>query len=348
MQYSFFDNDKKLAKISKLGDVLEQLNALVDWNIFRELLDSAIPRVRNPQGGRPPFDVLLMFKILIIKRLFNLSLDQTEYQINVRIDFMRFLNFDLASCVPDAKTIWVYENALAESGLGKEIFDCFFAEIEKGGYVTRTGSIVDASFIEAPKRRNTKEQRETLKEGEIPEEWNDEKHPQKLAQRDTDATWAKKGNEPHFGYKNHVKCDKNSKIITGYKVTTASTSDVKGAENLFNETDNVAYADAAYPSLELPENVENQISEKGTRDHKLTDEQKANNHKKAKKRCRIEHVFAGIVMMVGGTNLRCKSLKRADFTISMMNMLYNMRRVISLKTPTKNWVSRKIRLDAAG
>jgi IS5 family transposase len=59
--------------------------------------------------------------------------------------------------------------------------------------------------MEAHRRRNTKEQRETLKNGEIPAEWNDPEHPQKLLQRDTDAAWTKKGNEAHFGHKDTVK-----------------------------------------------------------------------------------------------------------------------------------------------
>jgi IS5 family transposase len=197
-------------------------------------------------------------------------------------------------------------------------------------YVTREGSIVDASFIEAPKRRNTEEQREKLKKCEVPEEWEDAKHPQKLMQRDTDATWTKKGDETHFGYKDHVKVDKDSKLITKFAVTTASVNDVKGAENLFDENDKIAYADAAYPSLSLPENVENQICEKSNRNRPLTAEQKENNHLKAKIRCRVEHVFAGMVQMVGGTLIRCKNYSRASFNISFLNLVYNMRRVLSL------------------
>ena len=346
MQYTLFDKPNRLAKISKLGDMLEKLNNIVDWLIFLPILERAIPRKPQPKGGRPPFDTLLMFKILIIKRLYNLSLAQTEYQINCRLDFMRFLGLDMGSIVPDANTIWNYEEELSKSEAGKELFDRFFEEIAKSGYITREGSIVDASFMEAPRRRNTKEQRETLKRGDTPEEWDDSSHPQKLMQRDTDATWAKKGNEAHFGYKDNVKVDLDSKLIVDYTVTTASTGDVKGAENLFNETDRAAYGDAAYPSLELPENVENCICEKASRNHPLTEEQRESNHRKAKKRCRVEHVFAGMVQMAGGTNIRCKNGKRAALGISMLNLLYNMRRFMSLMNPTDNWVKRKNRLAA--
>jgi len=330
MQFSFFDESNRLNKLTRIGDTLQRLNGIVNWQIFKPILDKAIPREKSEKGGRPPLDNLLMFKILIIKRLYNLSHDQTEYQINDRISFMRFLGFGITDRVPDAKTIWLYEEMLSKSEAGKAIFDQFFMAILEKGYITRAGSIVDASFMEAPKRKNTKEQREKLKSGEIPEEWADEAHPQKLRQRDTDATWTKKGNEAHFGYKDNVKVDLDSKLITDFTVTTASTNDAKGAEGLFDENDKVGFGDGAYANLKLPEGVENQISEKAQRGHPLTEEQRENNHKKAKLRCRVEHVFAGMVQMVGGTNIRCKNQIRAVFNISMLNLLYNMRRVVSL------------------
>jgi IS5 family transposase len=330
MQYSFFNEEERMEKLTKMGDPLEQLNRIVNWGIFAPILEKAIPREKSDKGGRPPFSSLLMFKVLIIKRLYNLSHAQTEYQTNDRMSFMRFLGLDFGDRIPDENTIWLYEDKLAKSDAGKELFDQFFSAIAEKGYVTRTGSIVDASFVEAPKRKNTKEQREKLKKGEVPEEWDDPEHPQKLKQRDTDATWAKKGNESHFGYKDNVKVDLDSKLITDYAVTTASTNDVKAAEGIFDENDNVAYGDSAYPSLELPEGVENQFSEKAQRGHPLTEEQRENNHQKAKRRCRVEHVFAGMVQMVGGTSIRCKNMSRAVFNISMLNLLYNMRRVVSL------------------
>ena len=179
----------------------------------------------------------------------------------------------------------------------------------------------------------------------MPEEWADPDHPQKIMQRDFDATWTVKGNEAHFGYKDTVKVDKDSKLIVDYEITTASTSDIKAAEGIFDENDNVAYGDSAYPSMSLPENVENQISDKGNRNHPLTEEQRESNQQKAKVRCRVEHVFAGIVQMVGGTEIRCKNGERADFNISMMNMIYNMRRLVSLQFPTDNWQKRLQRLS---
>lgn len=331
MQISLFDETKRLEKLDKCGDVLKQLDEIVDWKAFRPVLDKAIPREKSPKGGRPPYDNLLMFKILIIKRLFNLSDAETEYQINDRLSFMRFLHLGLEETVPDEKTIWDYSNKLSQNGAGKKLFDIFDSQIRAQGLITQTGSIVDATFIEAPKRKNTHEQREALKKGEIPEEWDDKEHPQKLMQRDTDATWTVKRKESHFGYKDTVKSDVDSGFITDYIVTTASVPDPLAAEGIFDETDRVAYGDAAYPPLKLPEGVVNQICERATRGHPLTEAQKKSNHEKSKVRIRVEHVFAGIVQMAGGTEIRCKNMVRAIFNISMINLVYNMRRMLSIK-----------------
>lgn len=333
MQKSFFDVEEREKKLTKLGDILYKINEVVDWSIFVPTLDKVFPKEVNLKGGRPRFDSLFMFKILVIKRLYNLSFSQTEYQINDKISFMRFLGIGLEDTIPDANTIWNYDNALSESEAGKEIFDLFFKVLEDKGYITREGSIIDATFIEAPRRKNTKEQREMLKEGKIPEEWDDKDHPQKLRQRDTDATWTKKRNESHFGYKSTVKVDLDSKFITDFTATTAATNDLEAAKGLFNEKDKVAYGDSAYPFIELPSNVKNEICEKATRNHPLTEEQKAENHRKAKRRCRVEHVFAGMVQMVGGTFVRCKNKKRAVFNIAMLNLIYNMRRLVSFSAP---------------
>lgn len=335
MQISLFDESKRLEKLDKSGDVLKQLNEMVDWEAFRAVLNKAIPREKSPLGGRPAYDNLLMFKILIIKRLFNLSDAETEYQINDRLTFMRFLGLGLEDTVPDEKTIWDYSNRLSMNGAGKELFKIFDKQIAAKGLITRTGSIVDATFIEAPKRKNTSEQREAIQSGKIPEEWNDKEHPQKLMQRDTDATWTLKGKEAHFGYKDTVKVDLESKLISDYKITTDSVNDLTSAEGIFDEKDKVAYGDAAYPSLKLPESVENRICESATKKHPLTEEQKERNHKKAKLRCRVEHVFAGMVQMVGGTTIRCKNMQRAAFNISMLNLIYNMRRVLSIEKEQK-------------
>ncbi len=113
----------------------------------------------------------MMFKILVLQRLYDISDDQTEYQVNDRMSFMRFLDLTLSDTVPDAKTIWVFHEALTQAGVAKELFELFNWQLETQGIITHTGTIVDATFVDAPRQRNNRKENQSIKNGEVPEEW---------------------------------------------------------------------------------------------------------------------------------------------------------------------------------
>ena len=100
-QPGFFDLEDCYAELSRNGDPLEALAEMVPWEAFRYRLNKALKRVENPGGGRPPFDSLLMFKILVLQSLYNTSDDQTEYQIRDRLSFRRFLGLSM-----DGRVTW--------------------------------------------------------------------------------------------------------------------------------------------------------------------------------------------------------------------------------------------------
>ena len=335
-QRSFFDEENRMEKISKIGDPLEMLNQVIKWEMFRNILKKAVVRKETTsKGGRPPYDVVMMFKILVLQRLYNLSDDQTEYQINDRRSFMRFLGLELCDPVPDAKTIWKFRNDLAQTDAMEELFSLFDEMLEAEGLITHKGTIIDATFVDVPRQRNSRDENKKIKEGEVPEEWKNPENAHKLAQKDTDARWAKKNNEVHYGYKNHVKCDADSKLITNYDITDAAVHDSQRCTELLDNKDKAVYADSAYSGAEiaenLPENCKNQICEKGYRNHPLTEEQKENNKKKSKIRCRIEHIFGFMTNSMNGINIRSIGIDRAWFNIELMNLVYNMRRYEFLK-----------------
>ncbi len=251
-QLGIFNEEERLKKLSKLGDTLERLN-VIDWTVYQPVLERALQKERKSNAGRPAYDYLMMFKILVLQRLYNLSDDQTEYQINDRMSFMRFLDLTLGDTVPDAKTIWAFREALSCAGAAEELFELFNRQLEEQDIITHAGTIVDATFVDAPRQRNTREENKTIKNGEIPEEWkqDDAKTRHKCAQKDTDARWTKKGNETHYGYKDHAKVDAESKIITDYEVTAASVHDSQEFSDFIDETDRVVYADSAYASEEI-------------------------------------------------------------------------------------------------
>jgi transposase len=223
-QKGFFDEEDCLKKLSSLGDPLEKLNEYISWENFRGILTKALKKEAQGPGGRPPFDYVMMFKILILQKLYNMADGKTGFRINDRLSFRRFLRIQLYDTVPDAKTIWNFRESLKTAKVLDTIFYRFTEQLEKEKIITYSGSIADASFVDAPKQRNTKAENKEIKEGNIPEGWQAEKNANKLAQKDTDARWAAKRKERHYGYKDHIKIDKKSKIITEYRVTGAEVS----------------------------------------------------------------------------------------------------------------------------
>lgn len=341
-QMGFFYEYDRLKRLSEIGDPLEKVTKAMNWEIFRPILNKAFQKEERGQGGRPPWDYTLMFKILLLQAWYGIADDKTEYMINDRLSFQRFLGLTLGDKVPDAKTIWLFRENLGETGADKELFDLFEGLMEKSGVITREGSLVDASFVDVPRQRNSKDENQKIKEGEIPEDWTGSENSNKLAQKDLDARWAKKNQETHYGYKDHIKVDKDSKMIVDYEVTDASVHDSQEFVNLVDEADKEIYADSAYQGSEIHDaiyeknpNIKLSINEKGYRGRPLTEDQKAGNKEKSKSRARVEHVFGHMKNSMGGMYIRCIGERRARRLIGLKNLAYNLSRYVYLVSAQK-------------
>jgi IS5 family transposase len=225
----------------------------------------------------------------------------------------------------------MYKEKLTESGRYKDLFALFNKMLEEKEIITRKGSIVDATIVQRPQQRYNKEQKAREKKGEA--EGFEEKNPHRKSQTDTDAKYGVKHGKCYFGYKNHIKMDKDSKIITAIEVTDAATGDGKMIVGMVDEKDEVLYADSAYRGKNIEEEILNKnekielmICEKAEKNHPLTEEQKANNTKKAKIRCRVEHVFGHIVKSMGGKLVRRVGIVRTRCEIYLKNLAYNLSR----------------------
>src|SRR3981081_4037724 len=153
-QPGFFDIDDRLKRLSDLGDQLEAFRVVGDFQTFRPELH-ALSYSNGSQGARPPFDPVMMFKILVIQAANNLSDERTEFLINDRLSFMRFLGLSLGARAPDARKIWLFREKLTKAGAIKTLFERFDAMLREVGYIAMSGQIVDASLIAAPRQRNT-------------------------------------------------------------------------------------------------------------------------------------------------------------------------------------------------
>src|SRR6516165_8004773 len=134
-QPGFFDVDERLKRLSGLGDHLEAFSLAVDFEMFRADLVAALGYSGGAQGGRPPFDPVMMFKILAIQAMDNLSDERTEFLINDRMSFMRFLGLSLSDRVPDARTIWLFREKRTKAGAIQPMCNRFDGALRPSGYI---------------------------------------------------------------------------------------------------------------------------------------------------------------------------------------------------------------------
>ena len=269
----------RLEKISKQGDPLEKLNSVINWDMFEPVLQKLENKDKKNNAGAKPYPLLLIFKILILQRYYNLSDNQIEYQILDRLSFGRFLGITLNDKVPDEKTVWDFKERMVELELEKELFVVFHSKLEENDLIAHEGKIIDASFVEMPRQRNSREENKHIKEtGTAPVGWVDK--PNKKCQKDVDARWTKKNNETHYGYKDHIKMDNKHKFIDTYFTTSASVHDSHVLEELLDKEKDKGkdlWADSAYTGEEQDKTIEkyqmnNLVHEKGVRGNPLIQE----------------------------------------------------------------------------
>jgi IS5 family transposase len=333
-QTSPIDLSKRYKKLFETKPFLEDVNKHVDWELFRDLLEDALGRKSRGGMGRPPYDIILMVKIIILQSLYNISDEEIEYQILDRLSFMRFLGLGLHDPVPDAKTIWLFREDLRKANVIEKLFDLFNNILCDAGFSAKEGQIIDSSFVEVPIQHNSAKENEIIKQGKIPEEWSKKKRMHK----DTDARWTKKNKKSYFGYKNHINIDRKYKLIRRYTVTEASVHDSKEADSIIDkskEGENV-WGDSAYRSeeqeLKLKESgLISQIHERSYRNTPLTEEQKKSNTKKSSVRARVEHIFGHVENSMNGYFIRIIGIARAKVKIGLKNLAYNISRLVFLK-----------------
>ncbi len=331
----FFDGQHKQAKLAKLNDVLIRLKAQVDWDGFRPVVEEAFPQRDPRKGGQPPYDRLMLFKMLVLCRLYHLSAEALEYQVNDRRSFQEFLDLEPQHEVPDATTVRLFAKYLVENGTMPKLFAHFHARLAQAGLVLNDGKIIDASIVDAPIQRNSRDENGQIKNGDVPQDWSQAK----TRQKDVDATWTKKHGKSFFGYKNHVKVDAGSKLIDHFVVTTASVHDGTVVWDLLTQEDKGQELDAdkAYDNAHTKQGVrlakmKYRVLKQARRNKPLTERDKQYNTSRSRVRARVEHVFGAMDKQLGGLQLRCIGLSRATFQVGLTNLCYNFLRTLNLLT----------------
>jgi len=310
-----------------------KLNEVIEWSYFRPLLEEVCGYTNREakKGGRPPFDPLLMLKVLVLQKYYGLSDEATEFEISDRDSFKHFLGLELGDDIPDARTIWDFKQRIEQGDRNgsQRLFKAFNQKLTKQGLIAREGSIVDASFIDAPRQRNTRDENKQIKEGKRPKGF--EKDTAKGRQKDCDARWAKKNNETHFGYKNHVNVDAKTKLIIEQETSPANLHDSQVFKKIVNEKDERVMGDSAYWSEEHEDyllkqcDAEEFLMRKATRNNTLSQQEEKRNQQISRIRVRVEHVF-GRMKQMGADLCRSIGIKRATQHNNLCNLVYNMDR----------------------
>ena len=347
-QAGFFDTDERLRALSAAGDPLERLAAAVDFELFRQDLETALARADRSRGGRPPFDAVLMFRVLVLQALYTLSDDQTEYQLRDRLSFMRFAGLALHDPVPDAKTIWLYREQLTRAGALARAFERFDATLRERGYLAMGGQIVDATVIEARRPRLNQEEKRTVREGKVPPGWSKAR----TRQVDREGRWTiKRGRKPStppdgtqartaaeiavpvFGYKNHIGIDRTHGFIRRFVVTHAARHDGSQLGTVLDpqNTASDVWADTAYRSKAnigtlIRRGLRPRFQRAKPRGRPMPPHMARGNATRARVRSRVEHVFAAEKHGMG-LLVRTIGLLRAAAKITLANLAYNMRRL---------------------
>jgi IS5 family transposase len=303
-------------------NVLEEAGQYLDFEIFRPLLEGIFP-----DSGYGPrfFDPVLLFKIIILQKWFNLSDPEVEAQIYDRLSFRRFLCLSMEDDIPDETTICRFRNALKESGQYEWLFEVLNRELEERHVKVKSGTLVDATFIEAPngKRKN----------GE---------------KTDPDADYGHKGH----GYSMHTNVGEKDKLIQDVEMSSARPHDSQHFDDVMIGNETEVWADSAYRSEEREKQleeagIESQINEKAQRNKPLTEEQKASNRKKSKTRARVEHSYAQMKVHDGFNRTRYYGMPANRCDAFLHAIAYNFRRGVFLLKQQVRQVVEKMKNDLA-
>ncbi len=286
-------------RIQKLGDRLEPLSKIIDWESFRKFFVEY-----EKKCGRPPYDPVLMLKMITLQSWYGISDQELEYQIADRLTFQKFLGFP--EYIPDHTTVWRFREELSEEGVMDKIWSEMKRQMEEKGIKFSKGVIQDATFVTAnPGKTNSGMENRGREE---------------KTTRNEDGSWAKKNDESYFGYKDHAKVDKDNGIITEVAVTTASVHDSKID---LAKPGEIVYRDKAYFGVETKARGDGTMT-RATRDHPLTIWDKLRNLRITRKRSPGERPFAVIKNVMNGGRTLLTELHRVFVQQVMCCFAYNL------------------------
>jgi len=292
---------KAYKKIHKLGDRLARIEPLIDWEAFTPIIQPLYDN-QGPQGGRPNVDPVVMVKMLALQSWYGLSDPELERQANDRISFRSFLGFP--DVIPDATTVWLFRERLAESGRDRAIWEELQRQLDEKGLSVKKGVVQDASFITSDPGHAKKDK----PRGE-----------EARTRRSKDGTWAKKGSKSYYGFKLHAKTDVDQSLIRELETTTASLHD---SQVDLSRKGEVVYKDKAYHGVKS--RGYDATMRRGARGHPLGIRDKLRNRRINRKRAPGERPFAVIKRVFNGGHVLVTTVKRVHVKMVFACLCFNL------------------------
>jgi transposase, IS5 family len=327
-QLSFADG--LVSAVGPSNPALERLSGLVDWPAVEKLLSG----LRSARVGAPGYPALVLFKALLLQRLYDLSDPGLEEAIADRLSFRRFLGLSLSDAVPDHSTLWRFRELLGRSGLGEQAFGLIGGQLERSGLVLKQGTMIDASLIRAavnPPPRPAEP---------LPPD-ADGRPASKLVRSalDPEAAWTRKEGRYVFGYKAHIAMDEGSRILRGVALTPANVNDSVVADALICGDEGTVWADKAYEnkkrSVRLREQgIRDGIARRANRWHALGPWAVRRNVVIARRRGTVEAMFALLKTVFGFARARYRGIRRNATALYLAAIAMNLQRAARLVPAT--------------
>jgi len=308
---------ERYSKKTRRAAFLEEMEQVVPWCELCALVEPHYPKAGN---GRRPVGIERMLRIYFLQQWFNLSDPAVEEALYDSPLMRQFAQIDLGhEPVPDETTVCKFRHLLEERNLGGEMLETVNLHLQSRGIKISTGTIVDATIIQAPSSTKNQEQK-----------------------RDPEMHQVKKGNQWYFGMKAHVGVDSKTKIIHSAAVTAANTADSAVLAELLHGDERKVWGDQAYRGQselihEVAPNAQDLTNKRYRYKDRVDEVERAKNRTKSKVRSRVEHVFAVVKLKFGYVKVRYRGLKKNANQVfalcALSNLFLSRRRLLYTHVP---------------
>jgi IS5 family transposase len=302
------------------NDRLERIAGLIDWERISALLSG----VHNGETGRPAYEPLAMFKALLLQQWYGLSDPGLEESLLDRVSFRRFCGLALDARTPDETTLCRFRNLLRQAGLGDGLFQEVIGQLERAGFVLKTGTLIDATLVRSS--------------GQTPPSGSTPSGIESRSAHDPDANWTRhgKGRRLFFGYKAHLAVDQGSGLIRARKLTGAKTYESEVADELVLGDEKAVYADKAYEQRARRQalkarGIKDRIQHRRNKHQQVLPHwQGVRNKLIGRVRQAVERTFSQLKSRYRFTRMRYKGIEANVFHLDLVAIAYNLRTAAAL------------------